>query len=421
MKNQGVSHNIDWISIVIYMALVIMGWLNIYSSSLSSVAEETSIFDFTQIYGKQFLFIMFTIPIIFVILFVEPKFYEKFSIIIFAISLLSLAGLFVAGKTIAGQRCWYGIGSFTIQPSEFAKAATSLALAKYLSDVQINLKDINRQIQVLIIVMLPVMLILPQPDPGSALIYSIFFVVLFREGMPGWYLLTGFIAIIIFVLTLAFGKPYIVIGITVVILAINYFRSRLVDRNIIASAILLVMVSGFSFSVNYVFNNVFKQHHRDRFNILLGKEVDRQGVGYNTNQSEIAIGSGGWFGKGYLEGTQTKGGFVPEQHTDYIFTTVGEEWGFLGSLVVIGLFVALILRIIYLAERQKTKFSRVYGYCAAGIIFIHFFVNIAMVAGVFPTIGVPLPFFSYGGSGLWGFTILLFIFLKMDANKVNEW
>lgn len=421
MKNQGVSHNIDWISIVIYMALVIMGWLNIYSSSLSSVAEETSIFDFTQIYGKQFLFILFTIPIIFIILFVEPKFYEKFSIIIFAISLLSLAGLFVAGKTIAGQRCWYGIGSFTIQPSEFAKAATSLALAKYLSDVQINLKDINRQIQVLVIVMLPVMLILPQPDPGSALIYSIFFVVLFREGMPGWYLLTGFIGIVIFVLTLAFGKPYIVIGITVVILAINYFRSRLVDRNIIASAILLLLVSGFSFSVNYVFNNVFKQHHRDRFNILLGKEVDRQGVGYNTNQSEIAIGSGGWVGKGYLEGTQTKGGFVPEQHTDYIFTTVGEEWGFLGSFVVIGLFVALILRIIYLAERQKTKFSRVYGYCTAGIIFIHFFVNIAMVAGVFPTIGVPLPFFSYGGSGLWGFTILLFIFLKMDANKVNEW
>ncbi len=421
MKNQGVSHNIDWISIVIYMALVIMGWLNIYSSSLSSVAEETSIFDFTQIYGKQFLFILFTIPIIFIILFVEPKFYEKFSIIIFAISLLSLAGLFVAGKTIAGQRCWYGIGSFTIQPSEFAKAATSLALAKYLSDVQINLKDINRQIQVLVIVMLPVMLILPQPDPGSALIYSIFFVVLFREGMPGWYLLTGFIAIIIFVLTLAFGSSYIVIGITVVILAINYFRSRLVDRNIIASAILLVLVSGFSFSVNYVFNNVFKQHHRDRFNILLGKEVDRQGVGYNTNQSEIAIGSGGWVGKGYLEGTQTKGGFVPEQHTDYIFTTVGEEWGFLGCLVVVGLFVALILRIIYLAERQKTKFSRVYGYCTAGIIFIHFFVNIAMVAGVFPTIGVPLPFFSYGGSGLWGFTILLFIFLKMDANKVNEW
>jgi rod shape determining protein RodA len=398
-----------------------MGWLNIYSSSLSTVVGESSIFDFNQIYGKQFLFILFSIPIIFIVLSVEAKFYEKYSIIIFAISLLSLMGLFVFGKTIAGQRCWYGIGSFTLQPSEFAKAATALAISKYLSDVQVNLKDVNRQIQALLIIFLPVMLILPQPDPGSALIYSIFFVVLFREGLPGWYLLTGFIAILLFVLTLATNNPFIVIGITVGVLIINYFRSRLVDRNIIASLILLVIISGFSFSVNYVFNNVFKQHHRDRFNILLGKEVDMKGIGYNTNQSEIAIGSGGWFGKGYLEGTQTKGGFVPEQHTDYIFTTVGEEWGFLGSLFVIGVFVALIIRIIYLAERQRTKFSRVYGYCVAGILFIHFFVNIAMVVGVFPTIGVPLPFFSYGGSGLWGFTILLFIFIKMDANKVNEW
>ncbi|MEC4004638.1 rod shape-determining protein RodA [Flavobacterium sp. SUN052] len=421
MRNQSVTNNIDWISIVFYFALVIMGWLNIYSSSLSTVVGESSIFDFNQIYGKQFLFIIFSIPIIFVVLSVEAKFYEKYSIIIFAVSLLSLMGLFIFGKTIAGQRCWYGIGSFTLQPSEFAKAATALAISKYLSDVQVNLKDVNRQIQALLIIFLPVMLILPQPDPGSALIYSIFFVVLFREGLPGWYLLTGFIAIILFVLTLATNNPYIVIGLTVIVLIINYFRSRLVDRNIIASLILLVIISGFSFSVNYVFNNVFKQHHRDRFNILLGKEVDMKGIGYNTNQSEIAIGSGGWFGKGYLEGTQTKGGFVPEQHTDYIFTTVGEEWGFLGSLFVIGVFVALIFRIIYLAERQKTKFSRVYGYCVAGILFIHFFVNIAMVVGVFPTIGVPLPFFSYGGSGLWGFTILLFIFLKMDANKVNEW
>ena len=421
MKNQSISQNIDWISILIYIFLVVMGWLNIYSSSLSSSSVEFNILDYTQIYGKQFLFILFTIPLIFIVLFVEAKFYEKFAIVIFAISILSLLGLFVAGKVIAGQRCWYAIGSFTLQPSEFAKAATALALAKYLSDVQINLKDVNRQIQVLIIVLLPVMLILPQPDPGSALIYSVFFIVLFREGMPGWYLLTGFIAILLFVLTLVTNNPFIVIGLTVIVLAINYFRSRIVDRNIIASAILLIMVSGFSFSVNYVFENVFKQHHRDRFNILLGKEVDRKGVGYNTDQSEIAIGSGGWFGKGYLEGTQTKGGFVPEQHTDYIFTTVGEEWGFVGSTTVIALFVALILRVIYLSERQKTKFSRVYGYCVAGILFIHFFVNIAMVVGIFPTIGVPLPFFSYGGSGLWGFTILLFIFLKMDANKVNEW
>jgi rod shape determining protein RodA len=421
MRNQSVTSNIDWISIVFYFVLVILRWLNIYSSSLSGAPEDASIFDISQIYGKQFLFILFSIPIIFTILAVEAKFYEKYSIIIFAVSLLSLLGLFAFGKVIAGQRCWYGIGSFTLQPSEFAKAATSLALAKYLSDVQVNLREMQRQLQALFIVFLPVMLILPQPDPGSALIYFVFFFVLYREGLPGWYLVTGFIAILLFILTLATNNPYIVIGLTALALVVNYYRSRLVDRNIFASILMFFMVTAFTFSVNFVFNNVFKQHHRDRFNILLGKEVDLKGVGYNTNQSEIAIGSGGWFGKGYLEGTQTKGGFVPEQHTDYIFTTVGEEWGFLGSLMVIGLFAGLILRIIYLAERQKTKFSRVYGYCVAGILFIHFFVNIAMVIGVFPTIGVPLPFFSYGGSGLWGFTILLFIFLKMDANKVNEW
>lgn len=421
MKNQSVSSNIDWMSIMIYMLLVIMGWLNIYSSSLSTAAVDTSIFDFTQIYGKQFLFILISIPIIFIVLFVEPKFYEKFSIIIFAVAILALIGLFPFGKTVAGQRCWYAIGSFTLQPSEFAKAATSLALAKYLSDVQINLKHTNRQIQALIIVFLPVLLILPQPDPGSALIYFSFFFVLFREGLPGWYLGTGLVAIIVFILTLAFESTWIVIAIATLVLTLNYFRSKLIERNILASGIILLLISIFSFSVSFVFNNVFKQHHRDRFNILLGKDVDARGIGYNTDQSEIAIGSGRWIGKGFLEGTQTKGGFVPEQHTDYIFTTVGEEWGFLGSVFVIGLFVGLIIRVIYLAERQKTKFSRVYGYCVASILFIHFFVNIAMVVGVFPTIGVPLPFFSYGGSGLWGFTILLFIFLKMDANKVNEW
>ena len=420
MKNQSVTNNLDWMSVIIYIALVIMGWLNIYSSSLSTIDQETSIFDFSQIYGKQFLFILFSLPLIFIVLSLDAKFYEKYATIIFGVALLSLAGLFIFGKTIAGQRCWYGIGSFTLQPSEFAKAATALALAKYLSDVQVNLKTVNRQIQALIIIFLPVLLILPQPDPGSALIYCVFIIVLYREGLPSWYLWTGFIAILIFVLALIL-KPLVIIGIALAVILFLYYRSRIIDRNWILSSILLVLVSGYVFSVDYVFEHVFKQHHRDRFNILLGKEVDMKGIGYNTNQSEIAVGSGGWFGKGYLEGTQTKGGFVPEQHTDYIFTTVGEEWGFLGSLFVVALFVILIIRIIYLAERQKTKFSRVYGYCAAGILFIHFFVNIAMVLGVFPTIGVPLPFFSYGGSGLWGFTILLFIFLKMDANKVNEW
>ena len=420
MKNQSITNNIDWISVVIFITLVVMGWLNIYSSSLSSVTGDTSIFDLSQFYGKQLLYIGLAFPLILIILFVEGKFYEKYASLIYTVSVLSIAGLFVFGKSVKGQANWYSFGAFGLQPSEFAKAATSLALAKYLSDVQVNLKSLNNQMIAMAIVFFPVLLIAIH-DPGSALIYAIFFVVLYREGMPGWYLMTGFVAIILFILMLITNNPLIVIAISIVVLVINYYRSRLIDRNLFASGIVLVIIAIFSFSVSFVFNNVFRQHHRDRFNILLGKQVDMKGIGYNIHQSEIAIGSGGWIGKGYLEGTQTKGGFVPEQHTDYIFTTVGEEWGFFGCLIVIGLFVALLLRIIYLAERQKTKFSRVYGYCVAGILFTHFFINIAMVVGVFPTVGIPLPFFSYGGSGLWGFTILLFIFLKMDANKVNEW
>ncbi len=420
MKKQNVLNSLDWISVIIYITLVIMGWMNIYSSSLSSATVNASVFDISQIYGKQLLFIIFTIPIIIVLLQTDARFYEKYASIIFGISLLSLIGLFIFGKTIAGQRCWYGIGSFTIQPSEFAKAATALALAKYLGDVQVNLKKVSGQLKALAILFLPILLILPQPDPGSALIYCVFILVLYREGFPDWYLIVGFSAIFLFVLALKFSIVYIVLILFIVGVFI-YFQSRNNNKNLLLLITIFTVCSGYLYSVDYVFKNVFKQHHRDRFNILLGKSVDLKGIGYNTHQSEIAVGSGGWFGKGYLEGTQTKGGFVPAQHTDYIFTTVGEEWGFLGSLVVISLFIGLILRILYLAERQKTKFSRVYGYCVAGILFIHTFINIAMVLGIFPTVGVPLPFFSYGGSGLWGFTILLFIFLKIDANKINEW
>ncbi|WP_420287203.1 rod shape-determining protein RodA [Flavobacterium psychrophilum] len=418
MKNQSVSSNIDWITVLIYIALVGIGWMNIYSADMTTNSEYY--FDFNQNYGKQLIFIAFTAILVIVILTVDSKFYEKFSSVIFGASLVLLAGLFIFGKTIAGQRCWYAIGGLTLQPSEFAKAATALALAKYLSDSQVNLKNIKHQIIALLIMGLPILLILPQPDPGSALIFIMFIFVLNREGLPSWYLWTGFIAAVLFVMTLVI-KPQYVILIAFIGIAIQYLRSRRINRNILASAIILLLISGFVFSVDYVFENVFKQHHRDRFNILLGKDVDMNGIGYNTNQSEIAIGSGGWIGKGFLEGTQTKGNFVPEQHTDYIFTTVGEEWGFAGSFVLILLFVGLILRILYLAENQKTKFSRVYGYGVASVLFTHFFVNISMVIGIFPTIGVPLPFMSYGGSSLWGFTILLFIFIKMDANKVNEW
>lgn len=418
MKNQSVQKNIDWITIIIYSALVILGWMNIYSADINPTSDY--IFDFNENYGKQLIFIAFTIILIIVILTIDAKFYERFSSVIFGSSLVLLAGLFIFGKTIAGQRCWYAIGGFTLQPSEFAKAATALALAKYLSDPQVNLKNFNHQLLGLLIMGLPILLILPQPDPGSALIFVMFILVLNREGLPSWYLWTGAFAIILFIMALLI-KPQYVILISFCGVVIHYLKSRKIHRNIIASTIVFTLMVGFSLSVDYVFENVFKQHHRDRFNILLGKEVDMTGVGYNTNQSEIAIGSGGWLGKGYLEGTQTKGNFVPEQHTDYIFTTVGEEWGFAGSTVIVLLFVSLMLRILYLAENQKTKFSRVYGYGVASVLFTHFFVNVSMVIGIFPTIGVPLPFLSYGGSSLWGFTILLFIFLKLDANKVNEW
>lgn len=417
MRNQSIRSNLDWITVMIYIVLVIMGWLNIYSSSLPE--EGADLLDPSQFYGKQLINIFLAIPLIIVILSVDGKFYEKFASIIYAATVLLVAGLYVFGKEVNGQTNWYSFGSFSLQPAEFAKVGASLALAKYLSDVQVNLKDLNRQIQALAIIFLPVLLIAPH-DPGSALIFMVFFFVLYREGLPSWYLWTGFIAMILFVMSLVMSTLYIIL-IAAVVIGFIYLRTRIVNRNIIFSGIMLILVSGFTVSTSYVFDHVFQQHHRDRFNILLGKKVDDKGIGYNLNQSKIAIGSGGLLGKGYLEGTQTKGGFVPEQHTDYIFTTVGEEWGFVGSMTVVLLFIGLIVRIIYMAERQKTKFSRVYGYCVASILFIHFFVNITMVMGLFPTIGVPLPMFSYGGSGLWGFTVLIFIFVKMDANKVNEW
>lgn len=418
MKNQSVSSNIDWVMVLFYVALVGLGWMNIYSADVTSVSEYY--FDINQNYGKQLVFIGLSLVLIIVILTIDAKVYEKFSIIYFAFTLVLLIGLFPFGKTISGQRCWYGIGGFTLQPSEFAKAATCLALAKFISDPQVNLATWSRQWQSILIILLPILLILPQPDPGSALIFIMLVLVLYREGLPSVYIWTGFIAIIVFVLSLLIKPQYVILIAFLVTLA-HYLQTRKVHRNIIVSTLALVLVSGLVLSVDYVFENVFKQHHRDRFNILLGKQVDMAGVGYNTDQSEIAIGSGGWLGKGFLEGTQTKGNFVPEQHTDYIFTTVGEEWGFVGSVVIVLLFAGLILRVLQRAERQKTKFSRVYGYGVAAILFTHFFVNVSMVVGIFPTIGVPLPFLSYGGSSLWGFTILLFIFVKMDANKKNEW
>lgn len=410
--------NFDWTTIFIYLLLVVFGWVNIYSASLGD--STSSIFDFGEIYGKQGIWILLSIVLVIITLAIDSRFYQRFSSVIYIFALLSLVGLFVFGKTIAGQTAWYVFGGVSIQPAEFVKAATALAMAKFLSGIQTNLNLFKHQLQAFLIIGLPIVLVLMQPDPGSAMVYFAFFFPLYREGLHYAYLLLGFLAIVLFVGTLLVGPLWMIPAVLVLSLTL-FIANRKKRPSLIKYFFTAIVAIGFSLSVNYVFENVFKQHHRDRFNIVLGQEVDARGIGFNTNQSEIAIGSGGWIGKGWTEGTQTKGKFVPEQHTDYIFSTVGEEWGFFGSFVVIALFVLLLIRILHLAERQKSTFNRVYGYSLAGIIFMHFFVNIGMVIGIFPTVGIPLPFFSYGGSGLWGFTLLLFIFIKLDAERMSFW
>jgi rod shape determining protein RodA len=406
---------LDWLTIFLYFALVGIGWINIYSASFDDSA--TSFFDFSQVYFKQLVWICLSIVLIIFILAIEAKFYERFSSIIYLVSLVSLLGLFVLGKNINGATSWYVLGGFSFQPSEFAKAATALALGKYIGDMQTNIKEFKHQLRAFVIIALPALFIIPQPDPGSALVYAAFIFPMYREGLHYVYLLLGFFLAALFISTLAFGVVWVSVGI-LAITALIYFKNRKKKKTKAVNYIMAAAVCiGFVFSVQYIFNNVFEQRHRDRFNIVLGKETDSKGIGYNTNQSEIAIGSGGWTGKGWTQGTQTKGNFVPEQQTDYIFSTVGEEWGFLGSMVVVILFLALIIRVLVLAERQKNQFSRVYGYSVGAILFVHFFVNIGMTTGLLPTVGIPLPFFSYGGSGLWGFTILLFILIRLDASN----
>jgi rod shape determining protein RodA len=417
VKNQSVVANLDWITVLLFATLVIMGWMNIYSSSLPN---DSMGFDFTREYGKQLIFICLTIPLITIVLSIDAKFYEKYSFVLYGLGILLLMGLFVFGKTVKGQTNWYGIGAFSLQPSEFVKTTTILLLAKFLSDAQINLKNTKHQIIAFAIIGLPFVLILLQPDAGSAMIFVSLILVLNREGLPDWYLWTGFFAFVLFFSSL-FIQPIYILAVILLLMIFHFLKTKRAYRNPLAYLIVFIAASSFVLSVDFVYDNVLEPHQKDRINVLFDDTVDLKAEGYNLNQSMIAIGSGGWFGKGFLEGTQTKGGFVPEQHTDYIFTTVGEEWGFIGCLIVIGLYVLLLFRILYLAEYQKTKFSRIYGYSVATILFTHFFVNIAMLIKLFPTIGVPLPFFSYGGSSLWAFTILLFIFLKLDANKVNEW
>lgn len=407
----------DWISFLLMVTLIIIGLFNIYSTTYDI---NSSIFNYNIPVGKQFFFLNICFFFSIIILFINSKSFEKYSSIVYLISIILLIGLLFFGKNISGATSWYTFGGFSFQPSEFSKLATSLAVAKILSEIQTNIKKSKSLIQLSIIILIPGALIILQPDPGTALIFSAFFFVLFREGLSYYYLLIFSIGIMLFILTLLLDIK-IIISIIFILTSLLYIIARKLNKKtsvypyITSLSISIIFV----FSSIYLFNNIFEQRHRDRFNIILGKEVDSQGIGYNINQSIIAIGSGGLNGKGFLQGTQTKGDFVPEQHTDFIFSTIGEEWGFSGSLGLILIFSILIIRITMRAEKQKNKFSRIYSYSLASILSVHFFVNIGMSLGLIPSIGIPLPFISYGGSSLLNFTCMMFIYFNLDINRLN--
>lgn len=459
---------IDWGLVLLYFLLVLMGWFSIYASAYSEA--HPSIFDFSQRYGQQLLWISAAFVLVVAILLIDKRFYYAFAYIIYAILLLVLLVVLFIGVAKHGARSWLDFGFFKMQPSEFAKFTTSLALARFMGRAQFSRYSMRDWLRVAAIIGIPVILILLQNDLGSAIVFSTFLLVCYREGMRGEVLLFLLFVAAIFIFELLFDKLYILLGLVFLSLVVYYFLQRNVKATLrLLFFQILALVVGYalnhllhkewewyvlslfpalltvlyfliqgllsrtrslailggilafslfcSFSVDYVFNNVLDTHHQRRINDLLGIEDDPLGWGYNVNQSMIAIGSGGMWGKGFLEGTQTKFNFVPEQSTDFIFCTVGEEWGFAGSIVVLGLFLALLLRIILVAERQREAFHRIYGYCVASILFFHLAINISMTIGLFPVVGIPLPFFSYGGSSLWAFTMLLFVLIKFDMDN----
>ena len=417
MKEQkGLFRHIDRTLVLLYLALVLMGWVSIYAAVYNE--EHGSIFDLSQSYGKQMLWIVTSLIIAFLVILTDAKFFNAFAYPIYIGTILLLVVVLFFGKEIAGSKSWFQIGEFRLQPAEFAKFATNLALAHFLSALDFDKRKRKSQIIPVIILIIPALLILMQNDTGSAIVYASLVLVLYRQGMPGSILLLGLAVVILTIMALLFNQ-LIVISVIGVLLAGFIFFIRRTLRNILTVTAIFIVASLFVLSVDYAFEKVLEDHQKTRINVLLGKQIDLKGAGYNVNQSKIAIGSGGFWGKGFLNGTQTKFNFVPEQSTDFIFCTVGEEWGFAGTFVVVLLYLLLCIRIILLAERQRSEFSRIYGYGVASILFFHFFVNIGMTIGLMPVIGIPLPFFSYGGSSLWAFTILLFIFIKQDSNRLQ--
>jgi rod shape determining protein RodA len=417
MNNQrSLFFNVDWFVILTYISLCVFGWFNIHAAVYDPL--NPNILDLDTNYGKQLIFIISALIIGFAILLLDSKFFNALSPIFYAITIILLILVLIIGRNVGGNQAWIPIGSFRLQPSEFAKFATCLLLAKYLSSGTIKVQEIRTQLVAALIILVPTVLILFQPDAGSALTFSSLILVLYREGLSGYFLVIEGLSILLFVLTVLYNKYIVLAGILVFAGIIFYFYRK--NRKMITVTGFGVLFSIlFIFSVDFAYKQILKPHQRNRIDVILGKVNDPRGIGYNLNQSKIAIGSGGIWGKGYLQGTQTKYNFVPEQSTDFIFCTVGEEWGFAGCFFVIGLYLFLLIRIINIAERQRSSFARVYGYGVASILFFHIFINIGMTIGLIPVIGIPLPFLSYGGSSLWSFTILLFILLKFDSNRMG--
>ena len=417
-REDNITNKIDWVTVLIFCAIVFLGWLNIYAVTYDENAD-TSIFSLQLNSGRQLIFIGGSLIIIAAILIIDRQFYETFAYIIYGLLMVLLLLVPIIGKEVGGNKAWLGIGSFGVQPSEFAKFATALVVAKTIGAIGFKMDNMRNQLILFALIGAPMLLILLQKDAGTAMVFSVFVVVFFREGMSPFLIIVGIVCAVIFILTLLVeNQVYLHIGVGVLlVLAILMGRKKFKRIALLtagAASIIFIIAS-----VDYIVSDVLKPHQQNRIKALINPDADPLGFGWNVTQSKIAIGSGGFVGKGFLEGTQTKFDFVPEQSTDFIFCTIGEEHGWIGSLFTIALFMLLLLRIIFLAERQKNKFARVYGYSVACILFFHFAVNIGMTIGLFPVIGIPLPFFSYGGSSLWGFTILLFIFLKLDAHRMQ--
>ena len=409
----------DLISFFTYILLVTFGIVNIYSATYDE--SFTTVLDYTSIIGKQLIFLLACIVAFFLIIFTKNKFFDSISTVLYFISIILLLSLFIFGTERGGAKSWYIIGPISFQPTEFAKLCTALFLAKFLSIIQTDLKKTRDIFIVGVIILIPVILITLQPDPGSALVFFAFIFPILREGLDLKFLYFGIIIFLTLLLTLILGFTTILTIILILFVLLNlYNRQKKIRVSFTKYLLSLIVFIGVSFSTNYLFENVLEQRHRDRINLIIGKEVDNRGVGYNTNQSKIAISNGGFFGTGFLEGTQTKGKFVPRQHTDYIFSTIGEEWGFAGSFLTILLFAFLITRICISADKQINHFRRIYSYCFASLLFIHFFINIGMSIGLVPSVGIPLPFISYGGSSLLIFSVMFFIYLNFDSSRMRE-